>query len=798
MSWIHFFILVPILFSVFIPILYKIFPRIHTGWFVLSIPIVLFIYFLQQVPSVMNQEPVLHTLSWISSLGIDFSVYLDGLGLLFSLIITGIGSLVILYSIYYMSKEREALHNFYVYLMLFMSSMLGVVLSDNVIVLYVFWEITSISSFLLIAYWYQRKGSRYGAQKSMLITIFGGLSMLAGFLLLSIVTDTFSIQAMIGMREEIFHHSLFLPAMLLILLGAFTKSAQFPFHIWLPDAMEAPTPISAYLHSATMVKAGIYLVARFTPIFGGATEWMWAVSICGLVTLFWGSFLAVKQTDLKALLAYSTVSQLGMIMSLLGVGSMALYPGTEEASILLSTAILAALFHLINHATFKGSLFMIVGIIDLETGTRDIRRLGGLMSIMPISFTITVIGGLSMAGLPPFNGFLSKEMFFTGMLNAAESIGSWTTLFPYVAWLASVFTFVYSLIIILKTFAGSYQPEKLDKKPAEPPVGMLIPPIILASFVVVFFFFPNTLSYTVLEPAMQSILPFLLNTGEQFHVHITAFHGWNMELLMTIGVVLFGTILFFTLKKWSAIYDHLPEKLNINDLYNAGLSGMEKFSSKIIDLHMTGYVRDYLVYLFTFVIVLIGSSALHFQVFSFHFQGNGPIEIYEIVLVVVMVLAALYVILSTSRVMAVIAVGAVGYMLSLFFVILRAPDLALTQLVVETITTTLFALCLIYLPKLKKEISRVRVKVTNLLIAIGVGLIFTLIGLSVQGHRLLPPISHYFEDAYELAGAKNMVNAILVDFRGYDTMFEVIVLLIAGLGVFTLIKLRPTSREEKE
>src|SRR5699024_3819728 len=283
-------------------------------------------------------------------------------------------------------------------------------------------------------------------------------------------------------------HSLFIPAMLLILLGAFTKSVQFPFHIWLPSAMEAPTPISAYLHSATMVKAGIYLVARFTPVFGGAAAWFWIVSSVGIITLFWGSFNAVKQTDLKALLAFSTISQLGMIMAMFGLGSAAFHLGYSTSSIVYTQATFAALFHLVNHSTFKGALFMVVGIVDHEVGTRDMRCLGGLATLMPITFTISIIGSLSMAGLPPFNGFLSKEMFFTSVLNIASldilSLETWGALFPIIAWVASIFTFVYSLVIIFQTFLGTYHEERLDRPAKEAPFGMLISPIILGILVI--------------------------------------------------------------------------------------------------------------------------------------------------------------------------------------------------------------------------------------------------------------------------------------------------------------------------
>ena len=434
----------------------------------MSVPLALFIYLASFIPAVAGGETYIHTIKWIDSAGINFTTYLDGLSMIFGLLITGVGSLVILYSIYYLS-EREALGRFYVYLLMFMGAMLGVIFSDNLMVLYVFWELTSISSFLLIAFWYHRKKSRYGAQKSMLITVSGGVGMLAGFIMLHAMTGSFSVREIIATIGQYTNESLFLPAMLLVLLGAFTKSAQFPFHIWLPDAMEAPTPVSAYLHSATMVKAGIYLVARFTPVFGGEAVWFYTVTGVGIFTLFWGSVNAVRQTDLKALLAYSTISQLGLIMSLFGLGSAALNEGYSADSVIYTQATFAALFHLINHSTFKGALFMVVGIVDHQVGTRDIRRLGGLMSLMPVTFTIAVIGSFSMAGLPPFNGFLSKEMFFESVLNVRNldifAMGPLMgSLLPVVAWIASVLTFVYSMIIVFQTFLGKHQPDRLDRK----------------------------------------------------------------------------------------------------------------------------------------------------------------------------------------------------------------------------------------------------------------------------------------------------------------------------------------------
>lgn len=794
MSLLHLAVLLPFLYTILVPFFFKKIARIHTGWFVIVVPLLLFVYFLSQFPLQSGQEPIIATVPWIPSVGIDFTLHLDGLSMLFALIITGIGCLVVLYSIYYMSMKREALHNFYVYLLLFMGAMLGVVLSDNLMVLYVFWETTSVSSFLLIAYWYQRKNSRYGAQKAMLITVFGGFAMLLGFLMLGSVAGTFSIREIIAMSDVVTGHQLFLPAMLLVLLGAFTKSAQFPFHIWLPDAMEAPTPISSYLHSATMVKAGVYLVARVTPIFGGDMDWFWIITIGGTVTLFWGGFMAIRQTDLKALLAYSTISQLGLIMSLLGIGSLALNPTMSDQSNLFAAAMLAAIFHLFNHSIFKGCLFMVVGILDHETGTRDIRKLGGLMSLMPVSFTLTVIGGLSMAGLPPFSGFLSKEMFFTGTLTAYRNLDQWTILLPIVAWVASIFTFVYCMILVFKTFTGNYHPDRLDKKPHEAPLGMLISPVILASLVVLVFFFPNLVSHSLLEPVMHSVFPNLLGPGESFYVNIKAWHGPNMELFMTIGIIIVGTFLFKTFKKWMDIYYNLPRKLTLNSFYDRGLTGAENLSARITSFYMNGSLHSYLSYIFSFLIIVVGGSFVLQQAFGANPSITSTIGIYEYMLAGAIAVLAGFVIFVNSRLTAIIAVGAVGYLVSLLFVIFRAPDLALTQLVVETITTALFLLCFYFLPKLKTEMVRIRVKLSNLVISIGVGAVLTLIGISAHSRSQFKPIAAYFENAYELSGAKNMVNAILVDFRAFDTMLEGVVLFTAGIGVYTLIKLRKLRR----
>ncbi len=795
LSLLHLAIVSPLLFAIFIPFFYKYFRQIHTGWFLLPLPILLFSYFISYLPETKANGAVSRTLSWIPSFGIDFTARVDGLGLLFALLITGIGALVVLYSIYYLSKEKEKLNTFYVYLLLFMGAMLGVVLSDNLIVMYAFWELTSFSSFLLIGYWYHREKSRYGAQKSMMITVLGGLAMLGGIILLYLMTGTFSISEIVPMASEIMEKPYFVPALLCFLLGAFTKSAQFPFHIWLPDAMEAPTPVSAYLHSATMVKAGIYLVARMSPVFAESGIWLWLVASFGIVTLFWGSFSAVKQTDLKGILAFSTISQLGLIMSLLGLGAAALhYDSVEDSFYTIATT--AAVFHLINHATFKGSLFMVVGIVDHETGTRDIRKLGGLMSFMPITFTLAMIGAFSMAGLPPFNGFLSKEMFFTGMVRILEvdifNLDTWGILFPVLAWIASVFTFIYSMVLVFKTFTGKFQPEKLDKKPHEAPFGMLISPIILASLVVIIGFFPNILSSTIIAPALGVIMP-----GLVFDVHISFWHGFTPELFMTLGVIAFGVLLYTTLDKWRQIYDLFPEKLALNRFYDGGIEGMQTFSSNLTRTYMNGFIRTYLLYIFTFFILLLGTTLVWKNAFKLSTNDLSSIGFYEVLLALIIAAASISILFAKSRLTSIILLGAVGYTVALFFVLFRAPDLALTQLVIETVSVSLFLLCFYHLPKLKRNEERIRFKAVNLAVSIGVGAIVTLIALSAHSNKLVESIAGYYvENTYKEAAGKNMVNVILVDFRGFDTMFEICVLGIAALGIFAMIKLRLARRNE--
>jgi multicomponent Na+:H+ antiporter subunit A len=772
----HLAVIAPLIFAVLVPILYRYVPKIHIGWFVSILPISIFIYLASFLPEVSGGETIYRSISWIPSLGIDFSLYIDGLGLLFGLLISGIGFLVTLYSVYYLSKE-EKLNNFYVYLLMFMTAMLGIVLSDNLIVMYAFWELTSLSSFLLIGFWYHRSKSVYGAQKSMLITVFGGFAMLAGIVLLYLVTGTFSIREIISKADLVLESALFLPILLLMLLGAFSKSAQFPFHIWLPDAMEAPTPVSAYLHSATMVKAGIYLVARLSPIFAVSNEWFIIVSGIGLITLFWCSFLAIRQTDLKGILAFSTVSQLGLIMSLLGFGT--------------PIAVTAAVFHLFNHAAFKGALFMVVGIVDHETGARDIRKLGGLMAFMPITATMGLIGAFSMAGIPPFNGFLSKEMFLAASLEAS-TFANYAILFPILAVIASVFTFAYSMMLFFKVFRGPKKTEQLDRIPHEAPKGMLISPLVLTAIVIVIGIFPNLISSSIIAPTVEAI-----TLQPQENIHIKHWHGFDPTFFMTMIVFLLGTLIYLGLTKWHKVYDYLPNRLSANEFYDKGLIGLEKGSAWITRVQMTGLLRNYLVIIFSFLVVLLSYTLFSAEGFRFDTSNLANVEFYEVILALVVIIAAVSSLFFSSRLATIIVIGVVGYGVALFFVIFRAPDLALTQLIVETVTVALFLLCFVHLPGLGKERTLPKFKLQNAILSAGVGLIFMLIAVSAHSTRLFESIAPYYvENSYQLAGGRNVVNVILVDFRGLDTMLEILVLGIAALGIYAIIRLSRIQKEE--
>ncbi|QNR07411.1 Na+/H+ antiporter subunit A [Macrococcoides canis] len=783
-------VLLPIFASLLPGILAKYIKGIHTGYFVLIVPVIASLYFLSLIQTVLH-APIIKHFAWMPSIGLNFDIRLDGLALLFTLLISIIGTLVVFYSIHYLHKE-EALGRFYTYLLLFMGAMLGVVTSNNVLSLYLFWELTSISSFLLISFWYHKEKSTDGALKSMLITVFGGLMMLGGLSILIGITGTPVISEMFAQAANVQSHSLFTLAAVLILLAAFTKSAQFPFHIWLPDAMEAPTPVSAYLHSATMVKAGIYLIARFTPLFAVSNTWTYAIVIVGLFTMCFASIKAVNQIDLKGILAFSTVSQLGLIMSLLGIGSISLKAGHETAYYI---AVTAAVFHILNHASFKGALFMLVGIIDHETGTRNIHKLNGLMFIMPITFTLTTLGVLSMAGVPPFNGFISKEMFLESVLLSTEHglfnalLGWFLLLLMFVG---SLFTFIYSLKLIKDVFLPNKIENKSEKKPHEAPILFLLSPIILISVMLVISVLPD-----MFRPLLQSATSAIVNDSVTLK-HIHHFHGVNTPLLITMAIIIIGSVLLFFISKWQKIYQLWPEHVKLNTLYNIVLDQSQKLSYEVNRRLVYHSIRFSIVSIFSTLLLMSVYVFLKTDL-SIYFESVANIRLYELILVLIIVIATLMILKAQSRLFSIIMLSAIGYSIALLFVFFKAPDLALTQLSIETISTALFLMCFYHMPKKYRHAEEKKFKITNVVIAITTGTIVSLIALVAYSNKHFTSISEYYiKNVYDLAAGKNMVNVILVDFRGFDTLFESSVLAIAGIGIYTLIRLRKTRGEHNE
>lgn len=794
MSLLHLLTLSPFLLAALLPLLGKAVPRLHKGWFAAALSTLLFAILLGYLPHIRDGSSITESFAWIPSLGISFTLYLDGLSLLFALMITGMGALVAIYSIAYMDSKEGSLTRFYIFLLMFMGAMLGLVLSDNLLTLYGFWELTSITSFLLIGYNHEKNRSRYGALKSLLITMAGGLGLLSGFVLLYVMSGTYQIRELIETGASLASHTLFVPAMVLILFGAFTKSAQYPFHIWLPDAMEAPTPVSAYLHSATMVKAGLYLVARMSPVFAGASEWFWIVSLGGLITLLYGSIAAIRQTDLKGILAYSTISQLGLIMCLLGLSSLSGVFGGEER-MLYAAAGTAAVFHLLNHAVFKGALFMVAGIVDHETGTRDIRKLGGLVQVMPITFSVALFGGLSMAGLPPFGGFLSKEMFLEAVIEPLHAgvfrLETWALLFPVVAWIASVFTFVYSALLVVRTFLGPRKEELQDKKIHEAPPLMLLPPALLALLALGLGLFPGIAAYSLVRPAAEAMMPIVTASGERLHMDIKLWHGWTPALWMTIGVIAVGTFLAFTARRWTRLFVFVPSRMSINRFYDSSLRFFERITVRVTSLYMNGSSRSYVKYILGFMLLVLGFILFNSTDVTFRVWDYAQITLYEWIIMLGLAAVGIAVPFATSRPVAIILTGTIGYLMTLMFVFLGAPDLALTQMVVESISVTLYLLCFYHLPKLRTEQQAVRFRLPNFLVAIAVGVLMTLVALAVLGTNPFEPVSDYYvRESYESAGGKNIVNVILVDFRGFDTMLEIMVLGVASLGIYNMIKLR--------
>jgi len=723
----------------------------------------------------LSGEAVIAHYEWLPTYGFNLAFRLDGLGMLFSILILGIGMLVVLYAHYYL-PDYDKLGRFFGLLLLFMSAMLGIVLSENLLMMVVFWEITSLSSFLLIAYKSESHESRIAARMALVVTGGGGLALLAGILLLGQVAGSYELTQVIAAADQIKAHTSYPVILTLVLLGAFTKSAQFPFHFWLPNAMAAPTPVSAYLHSATMVKAGVFLLARFYPVLAGTDAWLFSVSTIGAITLVYGAYLAMYRNDFKGLLAYSTISHLGLITLLFGLST--------------PMSVVAGVFHIINHAIFKASLFMAAGIIDHECGTRDMRRVNGLFKLMPITATLAMVAAGSMAGVPLLNGFLSKEMFFTEAVVFTGFDGSHLIL-PIFATIAGILAVAYSARFIHDVFFNG-DPVDLPRQPHEPPRWMRVPVEILVVLCLVVGMFPAWSVGTLLASAAGATLQAPLPAYD-----LKIWHGFNLAFVMSLIALAGGVGLYAmraTLVRWN---DKLPS-LNSRTAFERLHKNLAEFAQWLLGLMDNGSLQRYIALLSIFVLVY-GGWAYTSGGSELLSESRIPWDIASVIALAGLMLGTLgTTLLHHRRLLAVVLIGIVGLVVSLTFIRFSAPDLALTQLSVEVVTIVLMLLALYYLPQTSpKESSRLRVS-RDVILSLGLGLGMTFVTYALLTSSFSTISDFYLQQSVPGGGGSNVVNVILVDFRGFDTLGEIAVLAMAALGAHALLdqlRLTPPSKD---
>ncbi|MBD1396078.1 putative monovalent cation/H+ antiporter subunit A [Pontibacter sp. JH31] len=732
------------------------------------LPFCIFLYLLSLAPAVLAGSPLGEVQKWAPSLGINLHFYLDGLSLLFALLITGFGTLIMVYAGGYL-KGNSLLGRFYLYLTLFMTAMLGLVLSGNLISLFIFWELTSISSYLLIGFGHEQESSRNSALQALLVTGLGGLALMAGLILVGMAGETYTLSELLTRGDMVTSHALYLPALVLVLLGAFTKSAQFPFHFWLPNAMAAPTPVSAYLHSATMVKAGVYLLARLTPVMGGTEVWQYTLMIVGGITTLLGAWLALQHSDLKAILAYTTISALGLLVTMTGIGT--------------APALEAMLVFLLAHALYKGTLFLVAGNVDHATGTRDIKQLYGLArSIRPTAIA-ALLAGFSMAGVLPFFGFIGKELVYEAVLE--ESPLRWM-LFAVSFFSGMVFVAV-ALLIGFRIFWGRSQ---LSTPLQHPDKALLyLPPVVLSLVGLLFGLLPGLLATPILRRAAQAML------GEEQVFELALWHGFNLVLGLSLLTIALGYVVYrFSgslqshANRFERLYLFGPDKL-----YQHAVKGLITGATKITATIQNGYLRNYIVTIVITHILLLALSlwkdgpALEM---SYRLEQLSDIRLYELVLILLVIPALIFLFQSRSRLTSIAIMGIIGYSIALFYILFGAPDVAATQLLIETLTVVIFVLILHKLPAFQ-YLTHARERYKYVLVSIAFGAAMTYIILLVKQYPLDSPLKAYYgENSYLLGQGRNIVNVILVDFRALDTLGEIVVLAVAAVGIVAMLKLR--------
>ncbi len=737
----------------------------RAGWLLALLPAAAFAYVAAQAPSVVAGESLQLSLAWVPSLGISLSFQLDGLSLLFALLISGIGALIVVYAGGYLAGHPQ-LGRFYAVLLLFTAAMLGLVCAGDVITLFVFWELTSITSYLLIGFDHERAAARAAALQALLVTGGGGLALLAGLLLLGQTGGGYELWRLIERAPAIHASPLYLPILALVLAGAFTKSAQVPFHFWLPAAMEAPTPVSAYLHSATMVNAGVYLVARLHPVLGGSPAWHYTIALAGAATMLTGAVLALAQRDLKRLLAYSTVSALGTLMLLLGLGT--------------TLAAQAAMLFLVVHSLYKGALFMVAGGIDHATGTRDVTALGGLRGAMPLLAAAALCAGLSMAGLPPMLGFIGKELLYEAKLQAPAASG-WITAAGVAA---NALTVAIAGIVALGPFWG--RPRVTPRPAHEPPLALLLGPLVLAAIGLLIGLWPN--EFEALIAAAAGAI-----RGEPTSLSLALWHGWSPVLLLSAVTVAAGATLYAAGARERA--ERAAARLaplawlTPTRLYHAALRALIGLAGGQTRTLQSGSLSAYVLIVLLSLIAAVGATLIGDRGWWMAWP-MAPVALPEVMVCGIMIAAAVAATRATSRLAAIAALGAVGYGISLLFVFFGAPDLALTQFAIETLTVILFVLVIYRLPRFASLSTR-GVQRRDAVVATGVGALMAALVLLAAASPLPSRLAAFFAaQSLTAAHGHNVVNVILVDFRSLDTLGEITVLAVAALGIWALVGLR--------
>jgi len=722
--------------------------------FLLSIaPLTIFIFLLSQFLSGVS-FPIQENWEWNSYFNLDLAFYLDSLSLLFALLISGIGFLIYIYAGFYMRNARHY-GRFFMFLTLFMGAMLGLILADNWLTILLFWELTSVSSFLLIGHKNKEKSARYAAWQGLLVTAFGGLALLAGLVLIGIVTGEYTISNLSQHQELLTQHALYLPILICVAIGAFTKSAQFPFHFWLPNAMAAPTPVSAYLHSATMVKAGIYLFARFSPILGGTEEWQFLLTSIGGLTMVIGAVMAFKSDNIKKLLAYSTISALGIMTMAFGIGS--------------KTAVFAGTVYIIAHALYKSTLFMLAGILDKQTGTKKISEFPRMLyQKLPIAFGLICLATLSFAGIAPFFGFVAKEVLIKMVLNSPV----------YLSVLLITSTFFVALFLVL-THKAFFQ-GKSENSIKKINKGIYLAPAFTALAGLAFGIFPDVLSN----------LTSLASANIRMDIesrHLALWHGFNQPFMFSLISILAGVGIYYMSTKVNWRFKiSILKKLQPSKIYDRlfyGVIALGKWQTKKIQ---TGYLRNYAMT--TLLVILILTAFTFFYKAGIRINTES-LDFYflESILGVIVLLALGFTLFTRSNISALISLSVVGIGISIIFLNAGAPDLAITFFLIDALTITIFVLILHKLPKKmlrKRNFERAR----DAFISLGIGLIVTLLLFAITYEPLESKLkAFYAENSYSAAKGKNIVNVILVDFRVLDTLGEITVLSIAALGVFALV-----------